>query len=88
MRGGNPSKKAETLLLSVFSPRVRGLREGVTGSAAADAFLSDADPLRAASLTQAGQNVFIIPSKLHKKIPVPFTKRRLHSAILLPDHSF
>ena len=41
-----------------FSPHVRGLREGVTGSAAADAFLSAADPLRAGPLTQAGQNVF------------------------------
>ena len=59
MCGGDPSKKAEALLLFIFSPRVRGLREGVTGSAAADAFLSDADPLRAASLTQAGQNVFL-----------------------------
>ena len=37
---------------------MRGLREGVTGSAAADAFLSAADPLRAGPLTQAGQNVF------------------------------
>ena len=41
-----------------FSPHVRGLREGVTGSAAADAFLPAAVPLRAGPLTQAGQNVF------------------------------
>ena len=38
------------------------------GSAAADAFLPAADPLRAGPLTQAGQNVFIIPLKLHKRM--------------------
>ena len=52
----------------IFSPHVRGLREGVTGSAAADAFLPAAVPLRTGPLTQTGQNVFIIPLKLHKRI--------------------
>ncbi len=88
MCGGDPNERHFNQMPQNFSPHVRGSREGVTGSAAADVFLSAADPLQAAPLTQAGQNVFIILLKLHKKIPVPFTKRRLHSAILLPDHSF
>ena len=56
--GGDPYSAVPTLSQECFSPRVRGLREGVTGSAAADAFLSAVVPLRAGSLTQAGQNVF------------------------------
>ena len=58
MRGGDPKVHIGQDSKEPFSPHVRGLREGVTCSAAADAFLSAADPLRAAPLTQAGRNVF------------------------------
>ena len=50
--GGDPYYTRTIQYQDIFSPHVRGLREGVTGSAAADAFLSAADPLRAGPLTQ------------------------------------
>ena len=48
--GGDPGLTKTKFITFGFSPHVRGLREGVTGSAAADAFLSAADPLRAGPL--------------------------------------
>ena len=50
MCGGDPNMAQVEPAFIIFSPHVRGLREGVTGSAAADAFLSAADPLRAGPL--------------------------------------
>lgn len=50
--GGDPIHEYHRMIATAFSPHVRGLREGVTGSAAADAFLSAADPLRAGPLTE------------------------------------
>ena len=46
--GGDPHSERGGEKGLNFSPHVRGLREGVTGSAAADAFLLAADPLQAA----------------------------------------